>query len=206
MTPRRRTAISPARRTRRSPEEARREILQSAEAYLQERPFRTMTVARLMERTAVGRSAFYAYFRDLYQVAEALMREVEQELTLAARPWFDDSNDPAAAVLPAITGVVEVWVRRGPMLRGISDAARHDAGLERVWHEVVGRLDAAIAAGIRRDQARGLIGPIDAEETAAMLNRLDIAYLEDRFGRPSDIEPERLINVLVRVWRATLYG
>ena len=77
----------------------------------------------------------------------------------------------------------ELWVRRGAMLREITNAAPLDARLERVFREVVGPLDQSVAAVIRRDQATGRIGPLDPDETGIALNQLNLAYLNDRLGR-----------------------
>ena len=51
-------------RRRRRPEEAERAILAAARAFLEEHPFREMTVEGVMIRTGLSRPAFYAYFRD----------------------------------------------------------------------------------------------------------------------------------------------
>ena len=58
-----------APRRRRTPEEAKFEIVQVARKFLSKQPFRELTVGKLMERTQIGRSAFYAYFTDVYDLA-----------------------------------------------------------------------------------------------------------------------------------------
>ena len=114
---------------RRSIEAGRREILDAAAAFLAERPFRTLTVGRLMERSGIGRSAFYFYFRDLYQVVEALLREAQQEILQAALPWIEGRGSAAAALRETMARGTELWVRRGAMLREITNAAPLDARL-----------------------------------------------------------------------------
>jgi hypothetical protein len=63
---------------------------------------------------------------------------------------------------------------------------------------------------ILRDQAKGLIGPMDAREMSVALNRFNLTYLNDRFGNPrrksKPGDKERALEVLERVWTATLYG
>lgn len=189
---------------RRSLEAGRREILDAAAAFLSVRPFRGLTVSRLMERAGIGRSGFYFYFRDLYQVVEALLREVQQELLQGARPWIE-GRGAAADVRESLARITEIWARRGPMLREISSAAPLDARLERVFREVVAQLDRIVADVIRREQASGRIGPLDAEETAIALNQLNLAYLNDRLGRPPQADPARVAETLERIWIGTLY-
>ena len=165
-----RTLRQPRRRPgRRSIEAGRREILDAALAFLSERPFRALTVGRLMERASIGRSAFYFYFRDVYQVAEALLREVQQEILDAAMPWIEGRGDRADGLRKMLARGTAIWERRGPVLRGICDAAPLDARLEGVLREVVGRVDQAVAAVIRREQAADRMGPLDPDETGIAL-------------------------------------
>ena len=201
-----RTLRQPRRRPgRRSIEAGRREILDAAVAFLGERPFRALTVGRLMERAGIGRSAFYFYFRDVYQVAEALLREVQQEIIDAAMPWIEGRGKPADNLREMLARGSAIWARRGPMLRGISDAAPLDARLEGVFREIVGRLDQAIAAVIRREQAADRMGALDPDETGIALNQLNLAYLNDRLGRSPQADPARVAETLERIWIRTLY-
>jgi len=48
----------PARRRRRTPEAAEREIIDAAEAFLREQPFRELTVDEVMRRTDPSRPSF----------------------------------------------------------------------------------------------------------------------------------------------------
>ena len=52
------------RRHRRKPEAAESEILNAAENFLREFPFREMTVDHIMAGTGLSRPSFYEYFRD----------------------------------------------------------------------------------------------------------------------------------------------
>ncbi|MDP6978479.1 MAG: TetR/AcrR family transcriptional regulator [Myxococcota bacterium] len=63
-------------RLRRSPEEARNEILEAGEAALAEVEFNQLTVEHLMKRTGMTRSSFYHYFKSLEDVTMALFAQV----------------------------------------------------------------------------------------------------------------------------------
>ena len=63
-----RLTSSPPKRRRRSPESAEREILDAAESFLRERPFRDLTVDEVMARTTLSRPSFYVYFRDRHHL------------------------------------------------------------------------------------------------------------------------------------------
>jgi AcrR family transcriptional regulator len=200
------TARSAAGAHRRSAEEARDEILRAASAFLASHRFRDLTVGRLMEGTASSRSTFYVYFEDLYQLTDALLVSLRGEFLAAAAPWLAEPEASAETVRAALTGVVGVWQRRGRVLRAIQDAAAQDARLERAFRRTLADLDRAIAQAIRREQGAGSIGDLDADETAAALNRLDLAYLDHCFGRSRRRNTAPVIATLERIWIRTLYG
>jgi len=64
-------------------ERTRAAILDAALAFLWGRPFREMTVTRLMESTGVSRSAFYQYFSDLHELMQALQDMLQSEIFAA---------------------------------------------------------------------------------------------------------------------------
>jgi len=201
---RRREARRPTRR--RSPDEARSEILKAGAAFLSRHTFRELTVERLMRPTSIGRSAFYAYFADRFALAEALLLEVRAEVLEAAQAWLSDPDDPIGATRDGLAGVVGVWRRRGPMMRAITDAAAQDEGLERTYRHIVAYQDRAVAASIRRDQAAGRIDRrLDPDETAVALNQLNLAYLNDRLGRRGGRDIAPITRTLQTIWIRTLY-
>ena len=58
------SSAHPAQRRRRSPQDARQEILDAARQLIAERPVHEVTVLAIMERTTLSRKSFYVYFRD----------------------------------------------------------------------------------------------------------------------------------------------
>jgi len=195
------------RPARRSPEEARKEILEAAVAFLLRHPFRDLTVEGLMASTSIGRSAFYAYFADRFDLAETLLVDIRSEVAETARPWlYEPGDDPVAALHVSLEHMVEAWRRIGPLLRALTDGARLDAQLERIYRNVVAYNDRAVADAIRRDQAAGWIGAaLDADETAVALNQLNLAYLYDRLGHPTRRDIAPIVETLQEIWRRTLY-
>jgi AcrR family transcriptional regulator len=198
----RETASAAPRRTAR---EAREEILEAASVFLSRHRFRDLTVARLMERTAIGRSAFYAHFTGLYHLTEEILARLRGEFFDAAAPWLEGPEASAGAVRVSLARVVGVWQRRGRVLRAVQDAATQDARVERAFRRTLAALDRAVADAIRREQAAGRIGELDAAETATALNRLDLAYLDHCYGRSRRRDPAPAVAILERVWIRTLY-
>jgi TetR/AcrR family transcriptional regulator, ethionamide resistance regulator len=204
-------------RRRRSPEEAERAILAAARSFLEERPLREMTVEGVMARTGLSRPAFYAYFRDRYDLVTRLVEGIGGLLFALDRRWLaggaDGERDEAREVLiEALRGGSETFVRYGPVLRAIADAASQDSRVEEVYRfGLIERLVGAVADRISRDIEAG-VSPrdLDPEETARALVLMTERYLLDSFGRPES-RPSRakaavVVGALEKVWGRTLYG
>ena len=73
---------------RRRPEEAERTILAAARSFLEEHPFRELTVERVMAHTGLSRPAFYAYFRDSYDVVTRLLEGIGGLPFAVDRRWL----------------------------------------------------------------------------------------------------------------------
>ena len=203
-----------APRRRRKPEEAERAILAAARAFLEDHPFREMTVEGVMARTGLSRPAFYAYFRDRYELVTRLLEGFGGLLFAVDRRWLaGGGRDEAGEVLTdALRRGSETFVRYGPVLRAIADAASQDSRVEEVYRfGLIERLVGAVAARISRDVEAGITpGYLDPEETARALVLMTERYLLDAFGRPEGRpSPERVaivLGALEKVWVRTLYG
>ncbi len=88
------TVGRPAHRRRRRPEEAERAILAAARSFLERNPFREMTVERVMTRTGLSRPAFYAYFRDRYELVARVLEGIGGLLFAVDRRWLVGSGPP----------------------------------------------------------------------------------------------------------------
>ena len=135
--------VSPKRRKRsrrHSPEEARREIMDSAVRFLWEHNFRDLTIGELMGDTPLSRPAFYQYFTDLHELIESLLSEVGAVMHQTAHPWINGEGEPIAALWESQKGVVQTCVDHGPIFRAVAEAAPLDERLERTWSAFTGAL------------------------------------------------------------------
>ena len=203
------------RRRRRKPEEAERVILAAGRAFLEEHPFREMTVEDVMVRTGLSRPAFYAYFKDRYDLVTRLLEGVGGLLFALDWRWLSgtaDGNDARKVLVAALRAGSETFVEYGPVLRAISEAAGYDARVEEVYRGgLIQRLVAAVAARISRDiEADVTPDELDPEQTARALVLMTERYLLDAFGRPekrpSRRETEAILTTVEEVWVRTLYG
>ena len=196
---------------RRTSEESRQEIIDVARAYVSKNGLRDLTVDRLMQGTEIGRSAFYVYFASIHELAAVFVNELAVKIEAVSAEWYRGEGDPLFWLRDTLRGGVEFWEANGPMIRALEEASWHDEKLRAVFRDEIGlRPIVQTTEVILRGQARGWIGPMDARELAVALNRFNLTYLNDRFGNPrrrgKPTDKEKALEVLYRVWTATLYG
>jgi AcrR family transcriptional regulator len=204
--------VSGERRRRRRPEEAERAILAAARSFLSEHPFREMKVEDVMARTGLSRPAFYAYFKDRYELVTRLLEGIGGLLFAVDRRWLVGDpgvgkEESAAVLREALGGGAETFQRYGPVLRAISDAASYDERVEEVYRGgLIERLIIAVEARIFRDVSAGITpAGLDPRETARALVFMTERYLIDAYGTPR-ANDAAVVRTLQKVWISTLYG
>lgn len=188
------------RRRRRSPAEAEREILESAERFLRERPLRELTIDEVMAGTGLSRPAFYVYFRDRHDLVLRLIAEIGAELFEMADRWLKGGDLRAG-----VEGVVAVYAKHGPVLRAISDAAVDDPEVEEMYHGLVQRFIDATAEYIRREQRNGRAAGMTARRTAAALVWMNERYLSICLSGNKPVKPREVSDTLTQIWTRALY-
>ncbi|WP_055099678.1 TetR/AcrR family transcriptional regulator [Alloalcanivorax xenomutans] len=201
-----RTQKSPSRRPKHDPSVSENEILRAAELLLRECPFREVTVDAVMRRTGLKRPAFYVHFRDRYDVVLRLVQGIGREMLEMSRTWLE-GDDPLNDARQALEGLVSIYLRHGPLLRAITDAAATDERVESMYRGLIQDFIKATAEHIRDEQAKGRVrSQLDVEETARALVWLDERYLSEALGRTPQADPAVVARVLLNIWISTLYG
>ncbi len=193
------------RRRRRTPEAAQREIIDAAEALLRERPFRELTVDEVMRRTELSRPSFYVYFKDRHELVLRVVADLQGELYQVANRWFEADGDSSQRLSEAITGVVEVYTKHGPMVRALADAATDDPDVEQAYGTLVQSFIDTAAQNIAREVEAGTIAPLDPTETATALVLMTERYLYHAFGSPRPVSPQTASETLITVMSRALY-
>jgi AcrR family transcriptional regulator len=202
----REAAGGPARRRRRSPESAEREIVAAAESFLRERPFRDLTVDEVMGRTTLSRPSFYVYFRDRHQLAVRLVEGIGAELFEMSARWLEGTSDPRRDMQAALDGIAAVYAEHGLVLGAIADAAGHDSDVEATYRGLIVRFVDATTVRIEQDIASGRTDAIDPAETARALVWMSERYLNEALGRQPRAPVEIVVETLWTIWVRTLYG
>ncbi len=200
-------AGGPARRIRRDPERAEREILDAAERFLAGHDFRELRVDELMRATGMKRSTFYHYFSDRSAVIIRLLEEIEGEAADAAAAWLEGTEgDPVQAMTFAIAGVADVWNRHRHVLRAVRAGSFHDPRIEHQYRAVLleGFIQAA-ATRLRRERRAGRTPVRDPDDTAHALCLMNEAVFAERLGRDPAERPSVVSATLARIWIAAIY-
>ena len=181
-------------------------ILDAALNYLWTQPYRNLTVNKLMSLTGNSRSAFYRYYEDLPAMMEHLLNELEEKIRAATAAWFTEDGDPIPLLKESLGNMVSVCYKYGPILRAVSDAAPMHERLEKAWALFVKNFNDAVTHRIEQQQALGLIKSFDARPVATALNLMDADLVRHHFGRLPRGNRASVLDAILRVWVATLYG
>jgi len=194
---------SAAQRTRHREqrETTRGEILAAADRFLRLRPYRELSVDLIMAETGLTRTAFYRHFDDVTELVLRLFAHAGQELVEIGQRWSASAGKdfPAPALL-ALEGIVDFFVRHGPLVRAIAEAAATD---ERIEHAYQGSLDAFVtitATTLDRLVDEGQLQVPDTAALARALTLLNEAYLLSEFGREPQGDRGAALATLQTIW------
>jgi AcrR family transcriptional regulator len=192
---------------RRPPEVARQEILDATAYLLTRNPFRDLTIADIMNRTEIGRSAFYVYFKDIYAVVEALLVQIRDQELQFLNSWAEQELGSPEGVRVVVDNTVNLWATQGPMISAMMDAAASDARIEAAFDELTAAYSAVIARSLRREQAAGRVRKMNCEEIADLLVIGTQTYLKVKLGAPdASANAAELSAALFDAWSHAILG
>ncbi|MCL9795583.1 TetR/AcrR family transcriptional regulator [Frankia sp. AgKG'84/4] len=149
----------PVRRVRRTPDAARREILQAAREALEGGDAADFTVAAVMSRTAMTRKTFYVHFADRGELIRELVRPLRAELDVMIGHW-SGAADPVLAGAEALRVAARMYTEHATLLRAVWWTAAQDPELAQARAALLAPL-AAVGTkllierrGLDRDRAR----------------------------------------------------
>lgn len=191
-------AIEPRRR--RSPEDARAEILRGAAELLTERPSGDVTVLAIMDRTTLSRKSFYVYFRDRSDLLAALVGPLRADADRLLALWRE-SADAIGAGRAALRGAALAYRQHGAVLRALAVASEQDPEAAAVWR---GFIDPVVEVGAQKIRAAAPTG-LDPEATARALVTMNVHCLLTLRPDASGAEVDRLVETLSTIWERTIF-
>ncbi len=194
---------APAQRARHRAqrESTRAEILAEADRLLRERPYRELSVDLVMVGTGLTRTAFYRHFDDVTDLVLRLLAEVGQELFTLAERWSEKAGTvDRAAAREGLAGIVDFFVRHGPLIRAFSEAGANDEQIEEAYRGALGTFTEITAQTLDRLVREGRLQVPDTGAVARALNLMNEAYLLEEFGREPFGDREIALETLYTVW------
>lgn len=135
-------------------------------ALMQERPFAAITVQQILDRAGVGRTAFYAHFRN----KEDVLHTSYERLFDALGPMVDGPSPLGRRLFP----VAELLEHVGGQ-HAVVGALRRDGRLGDVWSLCADHAERLIARRMERPPS---VPPVTAQVRARMLAGALVAMLE----------------------------
>jgi AcrR family transcriptional regulator len=200
-----------ASRARADRRDVREAVLSATESLLAKRRFADLAVADILTAAAISRASFYFYFESKYAVLAELARRAVGQGHDAGQPWLtrDAEEDPVATLRAGIAEGAHVWRRHAPVLRAVVENWREDAELSSLWVTLMDSYTDAAVARLEQDR-HARLGRKNAADVHQLVSALTwmgerLYYLAAIGVAPFDDEAV-LVDALLQVWTATLYG
>jgi TetR/AcrR family transcriptional regulator, ethionamide resistance regulator len=201
-------AVRGRRSTRPSGDDREQAILATAERLLTDRPLADISVDDLAKGAGLSRPTFYFYFPSKDAVLVTLFERVLVEADSALETMV--ANPPAD--LKALWRIgINVFVETFGAHRAVSlaaDAARTNRDIRDLWSRFMQKWVAHITTVIEAERARGAAPvTLPAGDLSAALNLLNEKVMLTSFAgeRPS-VPDDQLLDTLVHIWVASIYG
>lgn len=209
------TAASPPRAargrrsTRPSGDDRELAILTTAERLLEDRPLAEISVDDLAKGAGISRPTFYFYFPSKDAVLLTLVERVILEADKAAEGLADAfPEDPRQAWRTAINVFFDAFVRHKGVTRAGHAARATNPEISELLATFMQKWIDGTAASIEAERARGAAPTtLPAHDLATALNLMNERALFASFsGERPAIPKEQVLDTLVHVWIATIYG
>jgi AcrR family transcriptional regulator len=198
------------RANRASGDDREREILETAEKLLEERPLSEISVDDLAKGAGISRPTFYFYFpsKDAVVltiidrlVADAAGSREEALATLA-------EGDPRAGLRKALEDLYGAFRSRRAVALAAAELRPTNSEARDLWSQVMEGWVSDATAVIEAERARGAAPPGQpARDLAiALVQMNERAQYATFAGESPSLEDERVLDVLVDIWLCAIYG
>ena len=154
-----------------------------------------------MAQTGLTRTAFYRHFDDVTDLVLRLFADVGRELYAVGERWVRTAGvDYPTAALVGLAGIVDFFVRHGPLVRAIAEAAATDAQIERAYRASVDTFIDMTAETLDRLVENGQVQVSHTRPLARALTLMNEAYLLEEFGHAPGGDPAVALDTLQTIW------
>lgn len=186
-------------------------ILSATSRLLKRESFNDISVAQILTEAKISRATFYFYFASKFSVLSALLEQAMNDIFQTVQPFLARSpeDSPTVALQRSIRAVTHAWHRHRPVLQAANHHWHSEPELRKLWLAITERFIAAGAIEIDRERAAGIItSEVPSRTLAATLFWATerVLYIAGLGVEPNLADEEAAVDVLVTMWRGTLYG
>jgi TetR/AcrR family transcriptional regulator, ethionamide resistance regulator len=186
-------------------------ILSATARLLERESFNDISVAQILTEAKISRATFYFYFASKFSVLSALLEQAMNDIFQTVQPFLARSpeDSPTVALQRSIRAVTHAWHRHRPVLQAANHHWHSEPELRKLWLAITERFIAAGAIEIDRERAAGIItSEVPSRTLAATLFWATerVLYIAGLGVEPNLADEEAAVDVLVTMWRGTLYG
>jgi TetR/AcrR family transcriptional regulator, ethionamide resistance regulator len=173
----------------------------AADRVLRDSPYRELSVETVMARTGLTRTAFYRHFDDVTDLVLRLFADVGRELYNVGERWVRAAGaDYPAPAREGLAGIVDFFVKHGPLVRAIAEAAATDERIERAYRASIETFIAMTARTLDQLVETGQLRVSHTDALARALTLMNEAYLLEEFGHEPGGDPEVALETLETIW------
>jgi AcrR family transcriptional regulator len=190
-------------------DQIRASLLTAVEQLLEEgESFTELSVERLVARAGLSRSTFYVYFEDKGDLLAAWVSEIVEQLTAAARDWWELPDNPSRADLrSALAKIVDTYKPHTTLMAAVYDAAAYEPTLREEVEAMMAANIAGLRKHIREGQKRGSIHEdLQPDQTAAWLQWMAERGLHQLVRSATGAELEKLVDAYTDIVWYALYA
>jgi AcrR family transcriptional regulator len=193
-------AAAKAPRTARG-ERTMRKILDAAREEFGERGFSDSSIVGITQRAGVALGTFYTYFESKEALFQALVRDMSAQVRDAVSPALAEASDRLDGERRGLAAFLRFAREHRDIYRIIDESEFVDPVAYREHYETTGT---RIAARLRSARAKGEIdsgfSDVDLDIVAWGMMGANV-FLGLRFAVWDEMEPDKVAEVMGRIWR-----
>ena len=193
-------------RQRRERRGARQRILDAASALLEEHRWHELRLEDLMSAAGLTRTAFYRHFDDRHALLMAMLGQVNNGVGSAGSAWKQGTGEAVDDLRAGLAELAEAMRRHGRLMQAVADSAAQDPDTRAAHEQMIAAFSQVTAQRIRADVAAGHSAVRAPEEVATALVRMNESLLLAAYGHPPYPDRDSLVETMVEIWAATIYG
>ena len=195
-------------RVRRSPEQAREEILLAAMEVLSRDNAEPVTVKIIMNETGMTRSTFYHYYSSIEEICEGLLERMENKIKQSVDGWLDGDGgqDPKLETENHIKAMFKIIADNAFSDRTTSEINANVPFLFQEWQErIIAYFSKRTAKFIRRQVELGRSRIEDPDRIALALLHMNSSVVTSARAHENPEEFFNMASALAHIWNATIF-